>query len=395
MKREFLDLGKQPIANGFLKKEQFPEEPFFSLRVGFDEETSLVSLMEFVDKGTLFNENYVYVSSGSETMRKHFEKAAKVIQNSFSPSRILEIGSNDGVFLKNFLPKEAIAVEPCSNFANITRQHGYDTWDAYWDLKTSEEILLKYGPVDIVYSANCISHISDVQKAFEAITNVLALNGVMVLEDPALDSIIENNAFDQMYDEHAYIFSVIALDNLLKKVGLEIFRVEKIKVHGGSNRVYARKMALKSRPSPEFSVYQAFAKEQKMGLDKFSTYQNFAENVRTNRDELVRLLTQLKAAGKKVIGYGATAKSVIITNFCGIGPDLISYISDTTPHKWDTYSPGMHIPVIPAPKQIASDVDFAFLGAWNFQEEIMKNEAAFVARGGEFITHVPTVMMLP
>lgn len=394
MKKKFLDLGNQPIANGFLNSEQIKEESFFNLSIGFDDETSLVSLMDFVEKDKLFNKEYVYVSSMSKTMPKHFKSLSELIKKQFSPKKVLEIGSNDGIFIKNFPPLQTYAVEPCSNFAKLTNNLGYKTRDAFWNYKTSKNIIEEDGKMDLVFSANCICHIPDLEETFNAVYDVLSEKGVFIFEDPSLDNMINKGSYDQIYDEHAHIFSVIALSNILKKSNLEIFHVEKIDVHGGSNRIFAKKKNNQDIPINN-SVNEHIQEEIKTGLNNFKTYEQFALRVAKSKKDLYILLNELKKDNKKIIGYGATSKSTIVYNYCGIDSSLLDYVTDTTPHKQNKLTPGTHISVVkPADSGIDNSIDFAFLGAWNFKEEILKKEKKFLERGGKFITHVPEVMIL-
>jgi len=410
MKNQFLDLGKQPIANNFLPvtiggEDQHEEEQFFNISVGYDDDSGLVSLMEYVDKKILFNENYAYKSSMSTTMQNHFNHVALSLKMQFDPNIVLEIGSNDGVFMTNFsmTPRDAmhcISVEPCSNFAEITRSKGYTTYDKFWDIDMAKEIVQNHGQIDLVYSANCMCHIPELRDAFKAVYEVLKPEGVFVFEDPSLSGMIEKNSYDQIYDEHAHIFSVMALTELLSDCGFVIFKVDCVGTHGGSNRIYAAKnRKLLSASANDrvvtTSVSEALDKEYGLKLDKFETYCEFADRVQKSKKDLVDLLSSLKNDGNKIIGYGATSKSTIVFNYCGIDDGILDYISDTTESKQNMISPGMHIPIIAPPENgIADDVDYAFLGAWNYEEEILKKESAFVDRGGKFVTHVPDVRII-
>ena len=385
MKKQFLNLGKQPIANGFLYKEEISNEFFFNLKVGFDEETKLVTQMEYVDPPLMFNENYSYRGSMSKTMNKHFKELSQTF-NRFT--KILEIGSNDGVFLKNFNPDYAISVEPCINFAKETIAMGYKTYPEFWTTELSKIIKNNEGKRDIIFAANCICHIPDLDNAFKAVENLLEDNGIFIFEDPSLAEMINNNSYDQIYDEHPHIFSVIALDNILQNNGLEIIRVENLKVHGGSNRIHAMKIG---KGDIHESVEKNKSFERILGLDRLDTFKNFAERVKQSKKDLVNLLKRCKKENKKIISYGATSKSTTIFNYCGIGPDLIKYITDITPEKQGKLSPGMHIPIISPKEGFNESVDYAYLGAWNFIKEISKKELEYLERGGKFITHVPIV----
>ena len=393
MKKQFLDLGKQPIANGFLDKADIENEFFFNLKVGFDDETNLVSLMNFVEPEKMFNDTYVYHSSMSQTMREHFHQAAEIFKKKFNPSSVLEIGSNDGVFIKNFDKSTTVAVEPCGNFATITNKQGYKTYSEFWSRELSEKINLENSKMDLIYSANCMCHIQDLDEAFSAVKHVLSPNGVFIFEDPSLARMIYRGSYDQIYDEHAHIFSILALDKLLCQHSLEIFKVENLEVHGGSNRVY-----VKHCDNISLEIHSSVSKnilfEKRLGLDNFKTYENFASDVAESRQILVSLLKNLKSEGKKIVSYGATSKSTTVFNYCGIGPDLIDYIVDTTKDKQGKFSPGVRIPVISPEQGFDDTVDVAFLGAWNFKKEILNKEKSFLNSGGKFLTHVPTVSML-
>jgi len=392
MLNKFLDLGKQPIANGFLYKDQIKDEYFFNLGVAFDEDTKLITQTEYVDPPLMFNDEYVYRGSMSQTMREHFKELSGVLWKNDSPMpKILEIGSNDGVFLKHWPTDSTVAVEPCGNFAKETQDMGYTTYAEFWTTKLAEEIKLTNGERDIIFAANCICHIPDLYETFKAVDILLKPNGVFIFEDPSLAEVINNNSYDQIYDEHPHVFSVIALDNLLNRNGLEIVKVKNLSVHGGSNRIYAMK---KGVGSIHKSVEQNKSYERVLGLDKMETFIRFAEKVEQSKDDLVRLLRKCKYEGKKVISYGASSKSTTIFNYCGIGPELLSYITDTTPEKQGKLSPGVHIPVIAPEQGFNETVHFAYLGAWNFIKEIKNKEKDFVDGGGKFITHVPTIRVV-
>ena len=392
MKKEFLNLGKQPIANKFLNDNEFDSEFLFDLKVVFDEETKLVSLKEFVTPELMFNDNYAYHASMSETMKIHFNKLAKNIQKEFKPINVMEIGSNDGIFIRHFNPDTTIAVEPCKNFADITNDMEYKTYNNFWTNDLSKLIKQDYGTMDLIYSANCICHIHDLDDTFIGVKNLLSDDGIFIFEDPSLIRMLERGSYDQLYDEHAHIFSVTALQNILRKHDLEIFRVDNLNVHGGSNRIYVKSIHNRYQEI-ESSVEDNLLKENKFGLNDFKTYQIFSDRVQKSKDDLVSILKQLKQEGKKVVAYGAASKVTTVFNYCGIDESLVEYITDTTPSKIGKYQPGTHIPIVSPDDGFDESVDVAYLGAWNFRAEIMNKELNYLRRGGKFITHVPQVMM--
>lgn len=390
VKKEFLDLGRHPIANAFLQKEEdFKDEFLFDLKVCWDEETKLVSIKEFVEPERIFNEDYPYNTSNSFPMIQHFKNTAKMLDMKFQPKKVLEIGSNSGPFIENFSKVDSLCVEPCDNFAEVTEGMGYKTHVDFWTTDLAEKIVEEDGYMDLIFAANCICHIHDLDDTFKAVKKVLKPNGVFVFEDPSLLRILERGSYDQIYDEHPHIFSVTALDNLLRRNGLQIFSVDNLSVHGGSNRIYACHFdGFTIGDSVKFNLNE----ESVFGISNFETYEIFADRVANSKKKLMSLFEDLKSDGKKIMSIGATAKSTTVFNYCGIDNSIIDVITDTTIDKQNTYSPGAHIPVVSPDKVNMTDYDYAYLGAWNFKDVIIDKQRDFVENGGKFITHVPDVM---
>ena len=387
-KIEFLDLGIQPFANGFLKKKDlFKKEKKFRLIVCFNKKNKLVSIKKTFPSQIMFDNKYPYRSSMSKTVKISFISLAKKIKKKINPKNILEIGSNDGSFIKNFNKKKTVGVEPCANIERITKKKGFNTYSKYWNKKTAKMILKKHGKFDLIYSANTISHIKNLNNVFKNINLVLNDKGSLIIEDPSLIECLKKNTYDQFYNEHIYVFSYIGLKNILAENNLEIYKVENISLHGGSNRFYIKKIINNRRK--ERSSYNQLLKEKKYGVDKLKTYFSFRKRVIKSKKKLIFLFKKLKERKKKIIGYGATAKSTTVLNFCKIDNNHISYFLDTTPDKHNKYTPGTKIKIKKYYNKINADVDFAFLGAWNFKKEIFQKEKKFLARGGKFITHTP------
>jgi SAM-dependent methyltransferase len=388
MFKKFLDLGNQPLANSYLlNNNSLKKEITYKLKVGINLKNYLVSIENTVPKEKMFNAKYPYRSSMSFTMRSSFKNLAKKILNNYKPQLVLEIGSNDGAFIKNFNKNIVIGVEPCKNLARITRNHGYKTFSSYWNLDLAKKIT-RFKKVNIIYSANTISHIKDLDSVIKAIDFALAKNGILIIEDPSLMECLKSTAYDQFYCEHIYVFSAIALHNIFKKYNFEIFKIEKIKTHGGSNRYY-----IKRKDNQNYRIEKSckalIIREIRYGLKRYSTYLKFKKSVEKSKIKLLQLLNDFKKKKLKVIGYGATAKSVTVLNYCKINKNLISYFLDTTPDKVNKYLPGSKILIKKYKKLDKKDVDVVFLGAWNFKEEILKKEKKFISMGGKFITHIP------
>lgn len=388
MKREFLDLGRHPIANAFLTEEEFSDEFFFDLKVCWDDDSKLVSIRDFVEPERIFNNEYPYNTSNSFPMVTHFKETAEKLKEEFKPKSVLEIGSNDGPFISNFDKENSVCVEPCGNFSLKTANDGYQSYTYFWTTELSEKIKHHHGTMDLIYAANCICHIHDLDDAFSAVNNIISDNGVFVFEDPSLLRILERGSYDQIYDEHPHIFSVTALNNILKRNGLTLFRVDNLSVHGGSNRIYVAK---ENTVEVEDSVLDNLMRERDFGVDNFQTYEIFADRVAESKRELVSLIRKIKDDGKRIMSIGATAKSTTVFNYCGIDKELIDVITDTTSDKQGKFSPGVHIPIMSREDINMFDYDYAYLGAWNFKDVIANKERKFVENGGKFITHVPFV----
>jgi hypothetical protein len=387
-KIEFLNLGKQPITNNFLNNPKPKKEFFYNLKVTFDEKSKIVSLSNFVPPEKMFNETYAHRASMSKTMLLSNYKLSDYIKKRFAPRSILEIGSNDGIFLKNFNNILSIGVEPCKNLALITNEMGIKTYSNFWDINLAKKIINKYNTFEFIYSANTISHIHNLKETISAVEISLSDNGIFIIEDPSLLEVLKKISYDQFYDEHAYVFSILGISNLLSETELEIFDIQKTSTHGGSQRIYIKKKKNKINISQK--VNNAIKSELDFGMSKYETYKKFAKKVESSKKKLINIFDNLKKNKKKIIGYGATYKSATVLNYCGINTKYIDYFVDTTETKQGKYTPGTHIPIIKPSEALDSSVDYAFLGAWNFKKEIFSKEKKFIKRGGKFITHVPT-----
>ena len=390
MKKKFLNLGIQPLANSFLSsnsKKSLAKEFFYNLEVSFNTSSYLVSISKPVNPKLQYTDKYAHRASESITMRNAFKKIANRLNEKYLPKIVMEIGSNDGVFIRNFPKKKILAVEPCKNLANITKNK-YKTFPNFWNKKLANKIFSKSKKADIIFSANTISHIPNLKETFDAIEFSLSENGVLVIEDPSLYSVIKNNSYDQFYDEHVYVFSAISVANIVKKSNLRLFDAEEITTHGGSMRFYICKNSAKHKNTTKIKLI--IKKEKRTNLHKFSTYLEFSKRVKKSKSNLIKIFKRLKNENKNIISYGATYKSSTIFNYCKIGKKLINYITDTTLNKQGKFTPGQHIPIISPAVGMNDKVDYAFLGAWNFKKEILKKEKEFIRRGGKFITHVPS-----
>ncbi len=384
MKKTFLDLGNQPLANNFSKK-YIP--PLFRLKLKFDTKSKLVMINKHLKKESMFNKSYPYRSSKSKLVKKLFKELSKKIRKKLKAENILEIGCNDGTFASNFKKNSITCIEPCGDVAAEAKRKGLSVYVKYFDNLLVKKLIRDHKKFDVIFSANTITHISNLNSVFNNVSKILTKNGTLIIEEPSLLETIKKNSYDQFYNEHIYVFSTIALQNILKKNNLEIYDVENIKVHGGSNRYYIKKIENKQiRISLRFK--RNIILEKKFGLHKLSCYKNFSKKVKNSKVKLTELFKKLKKNNKKIIGYGASAKAVTIINYCNLKDNYFDFFYDTTKQKIGKFLPGTKIKVLKYQK-LKNNKIYVFLGAWNFYKEILKKENFFYASSGKFITHIP------
>ncbi|SED34435.1 methylation protein EvaC [Amycolatopsis tolypomycina] len=393
---EFVDLGDQPTANGFLLPHEVEGEFRFRLAVGACEDCTMVQLMEEVPQELRYHAGYRYQASGSAGHRKHFRTDAEwFLANELTGPDpfIVEIGCNDGVMLSTIAEAgiRHLGVEPSGNVADLARAKGVQVLSAFFDADTAAAVRGAHGAADVIFGANTICHIAHVESLFRGIDALLSDNGIFVFEEPYLATIIEGMAFDQIYDEHVFYFSAGSVRAMAERFGFELVHAEHIDMHGGEVRYT---IARPGARTPSASLDALLAEEEAGKLSEPLTFARFGRNVERIRDDLVGLLTHLRDQGKTVVGYGAPGKSSTVTTYCGITTDLIPFVVDSTPGKQGHLLPGSHLPVRPPSAFSDAYPDYAVLFAWNHAEEIMAKEEKFRAAGGKWIRFVPEVEVL-
>lgn len=389
----FVDFGDMPIANAFAKEGELDNEYTFPMRVGFCEKCNMVQLVEQPERERMFHENYAFFSSTSNYMKEHFKKFSDTVsklQDLDKDSFVVEVGSNDGIMLQNFVAKNipCLGIEPSKNVAEVAQEKGIDVITEFFDKNLAENIVSKYQKADAILSANVMCHIPYMHSIYDGIKTLLKDDGVFIFEDPYLGEVIEKTSFDQIYDEHVFLFSALSVSYLANMHELELVDAEYQVTHGGSMRYT---IAHKGMKEISDSVTRLINKERELGLDSLSAYSSFSDDIDKIKEDLITLLSDLKSTGKRVVAYGATSKSTTVTNYFGITPDLVDCIYDTTPIKQNTYSPGVHIPVLPYEQFHGSNPDYVLLFAWNHSIEIMKKEENYMSNGRHWITYIPKV----
>ena len=383
--KPFMSFGKMPIANGFLKKKSFKKEFFFNLEVGFSKKMSLFQINDHPKPEQMFNKNYPFFTGSSKGMVKHFKEYSKWIKKYYGKNLkyLLEIGSNDGTFLKNFDKKKVkvIGFEPSSNVANISKKKGIKTINSFFNYNNVKNLKSLKKKINVISAANVICHVPDLKNLIRAVNFLMSDNGLFVFEEPYLGSMFEKVSYDQIYDEHIYIFSVSSVSKIFKNFGFELIDAIPQSTHGGSMRyVISRKGMNKVKNS----VKKLLNKEKIKNIDNLKGCLKFKRNCEKSKNELLNKIRKYKKNKKTIAGYGATSKSTTILNYCGINHNDVKFICDTTPEKIGKYTPGTHIPIVSMKYFYSNLPDAIFLFAWNHKKEIFKKEKKIIKRANWF-----------
>lgn len=386
--------GLQPIANAFLEEAASRADTYrFELAISVCPDCGTAQLIDQPDRERMFHGDYAFFTGTSRAMTEHFGRFAAWVRDAHlrgDDPFVVEIGSNDGTLLSNFQQWNIrhLGVEPSANVAAAASARGIPTLVQFFDADTARTIVATHGQASAFMAANVMCHIPYLHAVVEGIDLLLRDDGIVAFEDPYAGAVLEKGSYDQWYDEHVFLFSLHSVARVFAARGFELIDVQPQTTHGGSMRYV---LARTGRRTPTPAVAEYFARETAQGIADPDTWRAFGARCERSKQALVALLRQLKAEGKRVAGYAATSKSTTILNYCGIGPDLIEFISDTTPIKQGKVTPGSHIPVVPRAAFGPPYPDYAVLFGWNHEAEIRAKETEFVAGGGKWIRFFPQV----
>ncbi len=391
----FLDLGCQPLCNNNIPfKNVTISEEKYPLEVYFCSSCYLVQLAHSIAPEEIFSD-YTYLSSYSESWLKHASEYSKKIIKNYNlneNSFVVEIASNDGYLLKNFVKEKipSLGIEPANNVAKIARKSGINTVNNFFTNNLSKSIVKDFRKADLIIANNVFAHVPNITDFTKGVKNLLSENGVFTLEFPYLKNLIENNQFDTIYHEHYFYYSLLSLTNILDYHELKIFDIDELKTHGGSLRVYVTHK--KSRIYQTTKKLNTFLqKEIELGLNKSEFYYNFNNKIKTIKENLITFLIKLRKEGKKIAGYGAPGKGNTLLNYCGISTDLIDFTVDRNPLKQNTFLPGSRIPVYNTEKIKDDKPDYILVLPWNLKEEIINSLNYVKDWQGKFIIPIPEV----
>ncbi len=363
----------------------------YPLAVYVCETCYLVQLLDVVERDRLFR-NYIYLTGTSDTIAAHNTDYARTIVDLLqlgASDLVIEVASNDGSLLNCFQRRgvRTLGIEPAINIAAVAVSNGVETINRFFSRETAADVKRSHGPARVVIGNNVLAHVDEPRDFLGGCLDLLDEHGLVVIEVPALDQMIERLEYDTIYHEHLSYFSLSSMAALCESVGLSIVRVDRVTVHGGSLRVYAARRKYRGSYAPE--VEALLRAERAAGLRSSERYRDFAAAVERNRLAIRALLTGLRAEGRSLAGYGAPAKGNTLLNYCGIGRDLLSFTVDKSPLKVGLETPGMHIPVLPVTALLDRQPDYAVILAWNLAEEIVGQQSDFRDRGGQFIVPIP------
>lgn len=394
---KFISLGQMPLVNSFLRKEQIHLEKKYDLSVGFCPKCCLVQLMETVPPEELFSD-YVYFSSTSESFLSHCKESAAYLAKRFgltSQSLVLEIASNDGAQLQFFKDQgiQILGIDPAQNIASVANQKGIPTIAEFFNQNFARELRSKRGVgADLVFGANVLAHVPQIVDFVKGVKEILKPKGSAVFEFPYIKGLMEGK-FDTIYHEHVFYYSLIALVNLFKNSGLELYDVELTPVQGGSLRIY---VSLPGNFLVSENVKNLLVREYESGFDKIETYQKIEASAIKLKASAIDLLKEIKNKGKKIAAYSAPAKGNILLNYFGINDNYLDFIVDKSQAKQGLYAPGTHLPVCSLEKIDQEKPDYLLILCWNIADEVinMPELQEYKKNGGKFIIFVPQIRII-
>jgi len=386
-----------PLCESYRKPEDLKTmEAFYPLHVYVCENCYLVQLEEFVKPSEIFSD-YAYFSSYSDYWLNHVKGYTNEMVDRFQIDEkclVGEIASNDGYLLQYFVEKgiPVLGIEPAANVAEYAVKKNVRTEVKFFGVNTARELVGKYGKVDLLIGNNVLAHVPDINDLVGGMKIFLKPGGIITMEFPHLQRLVEGNQFDTIYHEHFSYLSFSAVERIFAHHGLTLFDVDELPTHGGSIRIYARHFEDSSKHISE-KVVEMKQREKDMGMLTLDYYRNFDEKVTETKRKILEFLIDAKRKGKKIAGYGAPGKGNTLLNYCGIRTDFIDFTVDRSPHKQGNYLPGTTIPIFAPEKLKEAKPDYIFILPWNLKDEIIENHSYIREWGGKFVVPIPELLV--
>lgn len=398
LRQTFVDLGASPLCESFLTRDQLHRiEPFYALHAFVCEQCWLVQLLEYVRPEHIFSE-YAYFSSYSDSWLEHARRYVEMISERLhlgANNLVVELASNDGYLLQYFVRKgiPVLGIDPAANVAKAAEQRSVPTLVRFFGEKTAREVAASGKQADLLLGNNVLAHVPDLNDFVAGMKVLLKSTGVITMEFPHLQRLIEGNQFDTIYHEHFSYFSLISAEATFTRHGLTVFDVEELVTHGGSIRVFVRHTDDDSKPVQQ-SVTDLRARERELGFESLETYRAFNERVRRTKWKLLEFLVEAKRSGKAVVGYGAPGKGNTLLNYCGIRTDFLDYTVDRNPYKHGRFLPGTRIPIFPPERIRETKPDYVLILPWNLKDEIAGQLNFIRDWGGRCVVPIPEVAVV-
>ena len=397
LEQVFVDLGMSPLCESFLPSDQLDQmEPFYPLQVYVCGNCFLVQLREYVAPERLFSD-YAYFSSYSDSWLAHAKRYTGQMIERFGigeKSLVVELASNDGYLLQYFVEKgvPVLGIEPAANVAAVAVKKGVPSLVKFFGRETARELAAEGQQADLLLGNNVLAQVPDLNDFVAGMKILLKPNGVINMEFPHLQRLMEENQFDTIYHEHFSYFSFVTAEKIFGAHGITLFDVEELPTHGGSLRIYGRHAEDASKPVSG-RVTELRAREEAAGTTRLGTYSRFAEQVKETKRKLLEFLIAAKRNGKKIVGYGAPGKGNTLLNYCAIRTDFLDYTVDRNPYKHGRFLPGTHVPIFPPDRIRETKPDFLLILPWNLKDEIIKQNAFIREWGGKFVVPIPEIQV--